>query len=119
MTPTPRRTIQPNGFLEGHGLSRSMRATQASRRLAKLESPAPAPAYVAVVADVGSLGYHIAFPDIPRCWTDADSVSDIIPRARKALAEHFATNPGRKARTISEIKDDGRYRRALDRGDNA
>ena len=65
MTPTPRRTIQPNGFLEGHGLTRSMRATQASRRLAKLVSPAPAPAYVAAVADAGSLGYHIAFLDIP------------------------------------------------------
>ena len=39
MTPPPRRTIQPNGFLESHGLTRKMRAARVSRSLGKLESP--------------------------------------------------------------------------------
>jgi len=62
--------------------------------------------YVAVIdKDVGS-AYGVRFPDVPGCFSAADTFNEIIPNAIEALSLFFEGREIIPARSIEEVREE-------------
>ena len=62
--------------------------------------------YVAVIdKDVGS-AYGVRFPDVPGCFSAADTFNEIIPNAIEALSLFFEGSEIIPARSIVEVREE-------------
>ncbi|MCY3657827.1 MAG: type II toxin-antitoxin system HicB family antitoxin [Caldilineaceae bacterium] len=62
--------------------------------------------YVAVIdKDVGS-AYGVRFPDVPGCFSAADTFNEIIPNAIEALSLFFEGSEIIPARSIEEVREE-------------
>jgi len=62
--------------------------------------------YVGVVHKDGGSAYGVHFPDVPGCFSAADTLSDLLPNAAEALALHLEDIAPPKARTLDEVRAD-------------
>jgi predicted RNase H-like HicB family nuclease len=57
------------------------------------DSFAPAPVFFAVVHQEGGSAFGVHFPDLPGCFSAADTIDDVIPNAVEALELWFDDAP--------------------------
>ena len=60
--------------------------------------------------------YGVHFPDVPGCFSAADSLDDVVVQAREALALHFEDSPAVAPRGLDEIKASGEVDKDLAEG---
>ena len=62
--------------------------------------------YIAVIAKDAGSAYGIRFPDVPGCFSAADTFDEIIPNAIEALSLFFEDRGGIPARGIEAIREE-------------
>ena len=64
--------------------------------------------YFAVVHKEKDSAYGVYFPDVPGCFSAADSMDDLQQNAAKALALYFEDEPMNEPTTLETIKNNKR-----------
>ena len=62
--------------------------------------------YIGLVHQDSDSAFGLQFPDVPGCFSAADALEDLLPKASEALALHLEGSPLPKARTLHEVQAD-------------
>lgn len=62
--------------------------------------------YVAVIDKDADSAYGVRFPDVPGCFSAADTFDEIIPKAIEALALFFEDRDVVPARSIEAVREE-------------
>lgn len=60
--------------------------------------------YIAVVHQDGDSAYGVHFPDVPGCFSAADTLEGVLPNAVEALELYFEDEAPREQRSMAEIR---------------
>jgi len=72
--------------------------------------------YIGIVHKDADSAYGIHFPDVPGCFSAADSFDDLLASASEALALHFEDEPFVDPRPMDELHADDDVRKELAEG---
>ena len=72
--------------------------------------------YIAVVHKEEASAYGLGFPDLPGCFSAADSWDEVLAKATEALDLYFEDAEPVTPRSIGEIRDDPEVAAALAEG---
>ena len=72
--------------------------------------------YVAVAHKDADSAYGVHFPDVPGCYSAADTLDAVVAEARDALSLHFEDSPAIEPRDLDEIKASGEIDQDLAEG---
>ena len=62
--------------------------------------------YVAVIDKEPDIAYGVRFPEVPGCFSAADSFEDIVPNAMEALALYFDDGEEAQPRGLEAVRED-------------
>lgn len=60
--------------------------------------------YIALVHKDADSAWGVSFPDLPGCFSAADTLDDVLPKACEALELWFEDQPQVEPRSMSEIR---------------
>ena len=72
--------------------------------------------YVAVAHKEADSAYGVHFPDVPGCYSAADTLGAVVAEAREALSLFFEDGPVIEPRDLDEIKASGEVDQDLAEG---
>ena len=61
--------------------------------------------YVAVIDKDPGSAYGVSFPEVPGCWSAADSFDDVVPNAVEALSLFFEDSEPPPPRGIEAVRE--------------
>jgi predicted RNase H-like HicB family nuclease len=72
--------------------------------------------YIGIVHQEGDSAFGVHFPDVPGCFSAADTLDDLLENASEALALHLEGEALPEARSLEAIRDDAEVARDLKDG---
>ena len=72
--------------------------------------------YFAIVHQEDNSAFGVQFPDVPGCFSAADTMDELLPNASEALGLFFEDQDALEARTLEQIRSDSGVEKKLAEG---